>query len=264
MSVGVTGEHPGALTDSDLLSWNWSSHGDSSLADSTSLPNEYCEIIKQLSEADYDSGKDSDILPDKFVEVCEEETQVGHSLLDIPEIDDNKMDTKTPTESDKSSDSEPEYKSKPSEGDNKLLSEALKCETFDGEVHESTLKAFDKLVEDSNFDSPDGVERVESKDSEITDADKRHEVVDDSRDDTSSEKDRMLSDCTDKTVKVNIKSSSKDRRSSEGEKREKIAPPVGEAVISGPLEVCLSLGSDWKRRYLTLVEDSLYVWTSHR
>ena len=75
MPGGVRAEHPGALTDSDLLSWNWSSHGDSSLADSASLPNEYCEIIKQISEADYDSGKDSDILPEKvqFVEVCEEE-----------------------------------------------------------------------------------------------------------------------------------------------------------------------------------------------
>ena len=81
--------------------------------------------------------------------------------------------------------------------------------------------------------------------------------------DVSYEKDRMLSDCTDRTIKVNVKSS-KDRKTSQGEKREKIAPPIGEAVISGPLEVCLALGSEWKRRYLTVVEDSLYVWTSHR
>ena len=78
------------------------------------------------------------------------------------------------------------------------------------------------------------------------------------------EKDRMLSDCTDRTLKVDLKSSYKDRKNSEGGKREKISPPVGSAVISGPLEVCLSLGLEWKRRYLTLVEDSLYVWTSHR
>ena len=91
---------PGALTDSDLVSWNWSSHGDSSLTDSASLAAEYCEIIKQLSEGDYDSGQDSDVphhsqvtapAPDT-VEVCEEETQVGLSLLDIPGQDDNKMD----------------------------------------------------------------------------------------------------------------------------------------------------------------------------
>ena len=78
-------EHPGALTESDLLSWNWSSHGDSSLShgDSVSMTNDYCEIIKQISEYDYDSGKDSDILTEKseIVEVCEEETQVGQSFL---------------------------------------------------------------------------------------------------------------------------------------------------------------------------------------
>ena len=86
------------------------------------------------------------------------------------------------------------------------------------------------------------------------------------KEELAEEKDRMLSDCTDQTVKVRVdlKSSHRDRKNSDGGKREKISPPVGSAVISGPLEVCLSLGSEWKRRYLTLVEDSLYVWTSHR
>ena len=95
---------PGALTESDLVSWAWSSHGDSSLTDSASLAAEYCEIIKQLSEGDYDSGQDSDLQPLRpaqgTVEVCEEETQVGLSLLDIPSQEDTKMDTRTPTESD--------------------------------------------------------------------------------------------------------------------------------------------------------------------
>ena len=228
------------------------------------MPNEYCEIIKQLSEADYDSGKDSDIQPERvdFVEVCEEETQVGNSLLQLPDSDDIKMDTKTPTESDKSSDSEPEFKSKPSNGDEKLLSEALQLDRFNRKVDERAFEDFEERTD--NFDSPDESTRVESKkDPDIArdgqPGDRREE-----KEDNNSEKDRMLSDCTDRTLKVNVKNSSKDGKSSNGEKRERIAPPLGDSVISGPLEVCLSLGSDWKRRYLTLVDDSLYVWTSHR
>lgn len=222
------------------------------------MPNEYCEIIKQLSEADYDSGKDSDIQPERvnFVEVCEEETQVGNSLLQLPDSDDIKMDTKTPTESDKSSDSEPEFKSKPSNGDDKLLSEALQLNRFNRKVDE---RAFEDLEERT-----DERVRVESKeDSDIARDGQPGERRED-KEDNNSEKDRMLSDCTDRTLKVNVKKSSKDRKSSDVEKRERIAPPLGDSVISGPLEVCLSLGSDWKRRYLTLVDDSLYVWTSHR
>ena len=243
---------PGALTESDLVSWAWSSHGDSSLTDSASLAAEYCEIIKQLSEGDYDSGQDSDLQPIRpgpaqdTVEVCEEETQVGLSLLDIPGPDDTKMDTRTPTESDKSSDSEPEYKYKTTNGDEELL-----AETFEAIEH-SENQIEDKAEETLEMPS-EHVDRTEEKEERAEEEDEAH-----------SEKDRLLSDCTDRTVKLDPKSSHKDRRNSEGGKRDKISPPLGSAVISGPLEVCLSLGSEWKRRYLTLVEDSLYVWTSHR
>ena len=258
MLAGLRGHHPGALTDSDLLSWNWSSHGDSSLTDSASLAAEYCEIIKQLSEGDYDSGQDSDVQPHRAapapdtVEVCEEETQVGLSLLDIPGGDDSKMDTRTPTESDRSSDSEPEYKFKTSDGDEELLAQALRIDKTDIKIDDKPEEAVEMPAESSNVDSPDGAENVETKE-ELAEEEEAH-----------CEKDRMLSDCTDRTPKVDLKSSYKDRKNSEGGKREKISPPVGSAVISGPLEVCLALGLEWKRRYLTLVEDSLYVWTSHR
>ena len=253
---GVQGD-PGALTDSDLLSWNWSSHGDSSLTDSASLAAEYCEIIKQLSEGDYDSGQDSEGPPHRLVpapdtvEVCEEETQVGLSLLDIPSREESKMDTRSPTESDKSSDSEPEYKFKTHDGDGELLAQALKIETNDNMIYDKPEEDLEMPAESSNVYFPDGAENVAKK-----------EML--AEEEVHTEKDRMLSDCTDRTVKVDVKSSSRDRKNSEGGKREKISPPVGSAVISGPLEVCLSLDSEWKRRYLTLVDDSLYVWTSHR
>ena len=262
----MLGEQPGALTDSDLVSWNWSSHGDSSLTDSASLAAEYCEIIKQLSEGDYDSGQDSDLQPlrpapaQETVEVCEEETQVGLSLLHIPGQDDTEMDTRTPTESDKSSDSEPEYiKYKTSDGDEELLAEAFEAiEQTENKIDDEPEEARAMPAESCNVDSPDGADNgnVDTKE-ETAEAEAEEEEA-------HGEKDRMLSDCTDRTVKVDVKSSSKDRKNSEGGKRDKISPPVGSAVISGPLEVCLSLGSEWKRRYLTLVEDSLYVWTSHR
>ena len=259
----MLGDHPGALTDSDLVSWNWSSHGDSSLTDSASLAAEYCEIIKQLSEGDYDSGQDSDLQPlrpapaQDTVEVCEEETQVGLSLLDIPSQEDTKMDTRTPTESDKSSDSEPEYiKYKTSDGDEELLAEAFEgIEQTENKIDDEPEEVGAMPAESCNVDSLEGTKvYVDTKE------ETPEEAEEEEGEEAHGEKDRMLSDCTDRTVKVDVK----DRKNSEGGKREKISPPVGSAVISGPLEVCLSLGSEWKRRYLTLVEDSLYVWTSHR
>ena len=46
--------------------------------------------------------------------------------------------------------------------------------------------------------------------------------------------------------------------------KEKIERPVDEAVISGPLDVSLALDSEWKRRYITVVGEGLYIWTNHR
>ena len=46
--------------------------------------------------------------------------------------------------------------------------------------------------------------------------------------------------------------------------RERLERPAGEPIISGPLEVALSLSSEWKRRFITVVGDGLYIWTSHR
>ena len=47
-------------------------------------------------------------------------------------------------------------------------------------------------------------------------------------------------------------------------KKEKLDAPTESAVISGPLLVTLALGSGWKRRYLSLVGENLYIWTSHK
>ena len=249
-------EHPGALTESDLLSWNWSSHGDSSLShgDSVSMTNDYCEIIKQISEYDYDSGKDSDILTEKseIVEVCEEETQVGQSLLHIP-ITEEEAKVTMSSGSDKSSDTEV--------NDNRVE------ETRHFEIQYNEFQS-----NSSNYEAalPEIVDKEEKKEDSIV------ENTDDILEDNSelyNEKDRMLSDLS---VKLPITENNNDinnftemdkeelTKKSSSEKREKIEAPVGEAVISGPLYVCLSLGSEWKRRYLTIVDDCLYIWTSYK
>lgn len=254
--VGLTLEHPGALTESDLLSWNWSSHGDSSLShgDSVSMTNDYCEIIKQISEYDYDSGKDSDILTEKseIVEVCEEETQVGQSLLHIP-ITEEEAKVTMSSGSDKSSDTEV--------NDNRVE------ETRHFEIQYNEFQS-----NSSNYEAalPEIVDKEEKKEDSIV------ENTDDILEDNSelyNEKDRMLSDLS---VKLPITENNNDinnftemdkeelTKKSSSEKREKIEAPVREAVISGPLYVCLSLGSEWKRRYLTIVDDCLYIWTSYK
>ena len=46
--------------------------------------------------------------------------------------------------------------------------------------------------------------------------------------------------------------------------KEKIERPSDEPVISGPLDVSLALDSEWKRRYITVVGDGLYIWTNHK
>ena len=246
----MTLQHPGALTESDLLSWNWSSHGDSSLTpgDNLSLANDYCEIIKQITECEYDSGKDSDSVHEKadFIEVCEEETQVGQSLLHIPK--EETMETRSMVLEDEKSFSEfnPEEK----KGD---IDE-------DQEQFESDFKDYlSKKEYDSNSDD-DTVHN--SKDTA--------EIIDHEDDqDIYNEKDRMLSDLSVMTndkleEKDDTVDGSKDEKDSGSVKKEKIDPPIGEAIISGPLHVCLNLGSQWKRRYLTVVDDCLYIWTSYK
>ena len=88
------------------------------------------------------------------------------------------------------------------------------------------------------------------------------------------DKDRMMSDLSvqnlttvaESKVRNDNEKSNKDKesRKSGSDKKERIDPPEGEAVISGPLFVCLNLQSEWKRRYLSVVDDCLYIWTSHK
>ena len=47
-------------------------------------------------------------------------------------------------------------------------------------------------------------------------------------------------------------------------KKDKLEAPTENPVISGPLLVSLALGSEWKRRYLSLVAENLYIWTSQK
>ena len=241
---GARLDHPGALTDSDLLSWNWSSHGDSSLTDSASLTNEYSEIIRQVTAAgDDDSGKHSEVVVEKAggsVEVREEETQVGNSLLHITDTDNaalrtshalnsdinHKMEKSNPFESSgsSSSNSDPEHVTE----DQEILEMVLEYES----------KA-DQMINEEEYAEP--------VDSIINDNDRMlsHVQVEDN---TNSEK-KLENDEETKT---------------KPRSKEKIDPPTGEPIISGPLQVCLSLGSEWKRRYLTIVDDCLYIWTSHK
>jgi len=44
----------------------------------------------------------------------------------------------------------------------------------------------------------------------------------------------------------------------------KLEKPTEEPVIAGPMDVALSFNSAWKRRYITVVGDGLYIWTNHR
>ena len=333
----------GALTDSDLLSWNWSTHGDS-LGDKSSISNGYCEIIKRLSDADEDSGAGSDIQVERqnCVEVCEEETQVGHSLLNCEDIsEESNMDT---NETDKSTDSEEDrpYQDTSNQDDKTLIAAAMQmddCErentlkAFEriannqtlGKVSDSsedeminnetevktqgkddTLKAFNRIVDKSHitYDAVDFeddeeseeqlVEKVENKAFEkqeiIQPAEQNLEIereteaqnlINDQRSESeASEQDRSVQELEEKTLLINketVSSNDQDKNPADNnndeklvettaaaEKKEKLAAPEGEAVISGPARVCLTLGAQWKRRYLTLVEESLYIWTSHR
>ena len=46
--------------------------------------------------------------------------------------------------------------------------------------------------------------------------------------------------------------------------KDKLEKPTEEPVIAGPMDVALSFNSAWKRRYITVVGDGLYIWTNHR
>jgi hypothetical protein len=62
------------------------------------------------------------------------------------------------------------------------------------------------------------------------------------------------------------KMSSQERLASAKEKpdRERLAVPRDEPSISGMLDVSLSLEAGWKRRFITVVNDGLYIWTTHK
>ena len=212
------------------------------------MTDEYSEIVKQISECDYDSGKDSDSVPEKcdFVEVCEEETQVGQSLLHIPT--EEKLESSTMVLGNERSSSESDQEEKKDDTDNEQ-------KQFDSEFKEY----LSKQENDSNSENETVQNQKERE--EITDGDGNQDIY--------NEKDRQLSDLSvttnDKVMEIKNKvSSTKDEKETGSVKKEKIDPPVGEAIISGPLNVCLNLGSQWKRRYLTIVDDCLYIWTSYK
>lgn len=46
--------------------------------------------------------------------------------------------------------------------------------------------------------------------------------------------------------------------------KEKLQKPFEDPIIAGPLDVALSFTSEWKRRFITIVGEGLYIWTSHR
>lgn len=212
------------------------------------MTDEYSEIVKQISECDYDSGKDSDSVPEKcdFVEVCEEETQVGQSLLHIPT--EEKLESSTMVLGNEKSSSESDQEERKDDTDNEQ-------NQFDSEFKEY----LSKQENDSNSENETVQNQKERE--EITDGDGNQDIY--------NEKDRQLSDLSvttnDKVMEIKNKvSSTKDEKETGSVKKEKIDPPVGEAIISGPLNVCLNLGSQWKRRYLTIVDDCLYIWTSYK
>ena len=294
-------EHPGALTESDLLSWNWSTHGDSSLSygDSTSMTNDYCEIIKQISEADYDSGKDSDIGKSEFVEVCEEETQVGHSLLHIPPeespmnttMSDKTESTESETECKSSDDGEDiknefelayqEYVVKTSyEENNCTVENTMEFEDEDSDKEEvqnnpEIYNDKDRMLSDLSVTNPkedkekdnsiqNNIEPKINADNLVTN--KKDIQLNENKTDINKEETENNDKSTENSPSmpsIQCPSKAEDANNS-SKKKDKVEPPSGEAVISGPLHVCLSLGSEWKRRYLTIVDDCLYIWTSHR
>jgi hypothetical protein len=46
--------------------------------------------------------------------------------------------------------------------------------------------------------------------------------------------------------------------------REQLAVPREEPSIAGLLDVALGLQMGWKRRFITVVNDGLYIWTTHK
>jgi hypothetical protein len=46
--------------------------------------------------------------------------------------------------------------------------------------------------------------------------------------------------------------------------RERLAVPREEPSIAGLLDVALGLQMAWKRRFITVVNDGLYIWTTHK
>ncbi len=46
--------------------------------------------------------------------------------------------------------------------------------------------------------------------------------------------------------------------------RERLTVPREEPSIAGLLDVALGLQMGWKRRFITVVNDGLYIWTTHK
>ena len=145
-----------------------------------------------------------------------------------------------------SSESDPEERKEDSESEQKQFDSVFK-------------EYLSKQGNDSNSDSE--IVRSKKECEDMIDGENNQNIY--------IENDRQLSDLSvttnDKIVEIEKKvSCNKDEKEPGTNKKDKIDPPVGEAIISGPLSVCLNLGSQWKRRYLTVVDDCLYIWTSYK
>ena len=146
-----------------------------------------------------------------------------------------------------SSESDPEERKEDSESEQKQFDSVFK-------------EYLSKQGNDSNSDSSEIV-RSKKECEDMIDGENNQNIY--------IENDRQLSDLSvttnDKIVEIEKKvSCTKEEKEAGTNKKDKIDPPVGEAIISGPLSVCLNLGSQWKRRYLTIVDDCLYIWTSYK
>ena len=130
----------------------------------------------------------------------------------------------------------------------KLANPEEKLESFptQGTKYTSETLAYQHLTQDKGSEegTQDSVTEFEELEKEVSNqvrTDSRSETIDSPRSEPDSES----------LIKV---------RNS----KVRLVKPTEEPMIAGPMDVALSLNSIWKRRFITVVGDGLYIWTNHR
>ena len=191
----------------------------------------------------------------------EEEVEKGRILS---EIESRKEKDESRTEIDESRTEKDENKSEEDESMNYMVPIDSKYSVSSSGNHSLETKPENSGPKPGNSEvKPDMISSKESKDQPELEPETRDSVKEfEELEKEVSEQERR--DSVIETIDSPRSEPESEPSSRNKASKDKLEKPTEEPVIAGPMDVALSFNSVWKRRFITVVGDGLYIWTNHR